>query len=528
MNEADFYPDRSARRHLLAQSVNAPKPEQTGVQAKDNKSDFGSAFGLLTSRNQPESFRAPDAGTYETYRKIGKHPTVALVRSGVVYPPVQSNSWTYSKRGTGRRAAHLTKDKIASNASQISDEWVAFVQDTIDPLRSEIVRNCLRSLEECWTPAETVWGRKGNRQVPVKFKPLLTDISKIIADENGNTIGISNKSPDDENPVELLGPNAFIYVNEPAPGNPYGVSRNENIREHWNQAMQTLTRLGQYMKKVATIIAQLHYPEGTSTDASGAPRPNQWIAQSILDSVNNGNSVAFINQFASQPDLTAALASAGQSSWVLSYLNPGSGDHSLGMLAVLQYYDQCFFNGWLRSARTGLESQHGSRADSKGHTDTGMIDASMIDQAIADAVSAQIIDPMLVLNFGPSAKGAVYIDPSPIEDDAQANLLKIIGPLLNHQEIGAWLFSLIDSVGFLDQMDVPILQSMRNAKFTPSPVSTNPPLAGLTSNGNQKNPRALQNGQPPQNGQDQVQQNGKSPFEDRFRQMFEKVTRRGK
>jgi hypothetical protein len=360
---------------------------------------------------------------------------------------------------------------------------VEFVQQIMDPLRTDIVKSCLKSLEMGWTPAEVVIGVNGGKQIPVRFKPLLVDISKIIADKYGQIIGIENKSGDDNKAVSLYGPNAFIFSNDPEPDNPYGNSRSENIRCEYSEATQTRQRMAQYLKKVCTIIPTVHFPEGTSNDASGSPRPNQWIAQSLIDMMSRGYGVALLNKYASAANISEAAELAGKSDWVIDFLNPGPGQHGAEMLASLKYYDELLFMGWLRPPRAGLESTHGSRADSQQHTATGNIDGTLIDIAIADAVSRQIIDPMLELNFGAGAAGAVYIDPPPIEDNAIQAFLAIITPLLANPIIAPWLTSLLNMPMLLDRLDVPIEDDMRKNKFVPPPVQT-PANGTQPSNGN--------------------------------------------
>ena len=163
----------------------------------------------------------------------------------------------------------------------------------------------------------------------------------------------------------------FLYSYDGEAANPYGRSRHENIRQAWSESEQIRQRLAQYMKKVSGIVVQLHYPEGTSRDAAGAERPNQWLGQQVLDAVSAGRSVMFPNGFASSSDLRMAYELAGKSPWQLSTLEAQGADHAPGMKLVLEYYDALIFRGWLRPERTGLESRHGSKADAETHTDTG-------------------------------------------------------------------------------------------------------------------------------------------------------------
>jgi len=245
----------------------------------------------------------------------------------------------------------------------------------------------------------------------------------------------------------------FLYSYDGEAANPYGRSRHENIRQAWSESEQIRLRLAQYMKKVSGIVVQLHYPEGTSRDAAGAERPNQWLGQQVLDAVSAGRSVMFPNGFASSSDLRMAYELAGKSPWQLSTLEAQGADHAPGMKLVLEYYDALIFRGWLRPERTGLESRHGSKADAETHTDTATLDSELVDRDIADAVTRDVVDELLVLNFGQQARGAVAIEPAPIEADGLGVLRGVLTSVLAKNEGGA--SSRIDVNALLDQLSVP-------------------------------------------------------------------------
>src|SRR6202042_3807459 len=208
----------------------------------------------------------------------------------------------------------------------------------------------------------------------------------------------------------------------------------ENIREVWSQALQTVERMAQYHKKIAGVIAQLHYPEGTSRYAAGVERSNDLIAQQILEAVAMGKSVRFPNLFASIDDPTTAADLAGKSQWVLSQFDPGGKDYSPGLLNALAYYDRLLFRGWLRPERVGLDTQHGSRADAEQHSQSSIVDSELIDQDFAAAFNSQVVDEVLTLNFGPLAKGAVWVDPSPISDMQTETMMAVLTALLHNAQ----------------------------------------------------------------------------------------------
>jgi len=484
---------KRAVKHSRKQS--ADLGEQTGLQTKDGATAvavdkaaeaFARGMGLSgysAVQSSDHGFPAPGPGTYDKYREISRHPTIALIENGVVYPPVQSNQWNYFKRGEGRRYKRTNKEYGRQMASAVPDDWVHFVHDVVDPLRSEVVRNSLLANRFGWAPQEQVWEKKKGWLQPTRFKPLLWDISTLLFDENGSVAGVENKPPDEKEATQLTGPNAFVFRWNAIAGQPYGIGRNEDVRIEYDQSACVRRRLAQYMMKQATIIPIVSHPDGTSL-VNGAPYPNEYIAKSILEHAVRGDGIALKNKFASFPDLKTALEMAKFSDWAIWYVNPGPGDHTPGILTVLKYYDALFCRGWLVPERAALEAEHGKPADSKEHRSIATINAELLDVAIADAVNEQTINPLLEQRFGPEARGAVYADPNPIEDNTIQGILDLLKVLAANPIIGPWLTSVLNITGLLDRGDFPINDKMRDAQFMfsqPEPaidLGQSPPAAG--------------------------------------------------
>ncbi len=380
-------------------------------------------------------FAAPEPGTFDVYRRISAHPTVALVMR-MVTAPIVANTWDWVARpGT-------------------PPAWMAFVRDAIAPLRTAALTDGLSALAFGFAPFEKVWATDGGRVVIDRLKPLSPDQTTVLVDDGGNVRGLRNQVAGQE-PRDLLGSKAFLFTYDGSL-NPYGRSRHENVRVTYAHATQTAERLAQYHKKVAGVIAQLHYPEGTSRDAAGVERGNDQVAQQILEAVSMGRSVRFPNLFASVDDPAAAADLAGKSQWVLSQFDPGGADHSAGLLDALAYYDRLLFRGWLRPERVGLEAQHGTRSDAELHTESGTVDCELVEASFAAAFNAQVVDDLLVANFGPAARGAVRVDPSPITDARQQAAQAVLSALLGNGATAADVAQRIDVTAVLRDLDVPV------------------------------------------------------------------------
>jgi hypothetical protein len=331
---------------------------------------------------------------------------------------------------------------------------VDFVKNMIEPMRTSILTDGLRALAMGFSAFEKVWTSRGGHVVLSKLKPLLPEITTILVDGNGNYRGLRNQSTNGT-VRDLLENKAFLYTYDGECNNYYGRSRHENVRVAFSHAMQTAERMAQYQKKVAGVIAQLHYPEGTSRDAAGVERSNDWIAQQILEAVSMGRSVRFPNLFASIDDPATAADLAGKSQWVLSQFELGGTDYSPGLLNALAYYDKLLFRGWLRPERVGLDTQHGSRADAQQHSESSIVDSELIDQDFAAAFNSGVIDDVLTLNFGPDAKGSVWVDPSPISDAQTQAVTAVLTALLGNSQTAGDVAKQIDIGAVLDDLDVP-------------------------------------------------------------------------
>jgi hypothetical protein len=435
-------------------SAAPPSADPVRTRPRQGESTLAQTNDRPQQSNLPSStaaalagFSPAAAGSYATYRQISAHPTCALVR-GIIAAPILSGDWRFTK----------TRPSVPTR-------WVEFAQEVLAPQRQTILADMLRALEFGWIGFEKIWEIRNGQRILRRLKPLLWDCTEILVDPHGNPAGLLNRPPG-KPPVRLTGSKYFLYTFDAQAGNPYGRSRHENIRHPWSEAEQIRQRLAQYMKKVAGIVVQLHYPEGTSRDSAGAERPNQWLGQQVLDAVSAGRSVMFPNGFASTADLRTAYELAGKSSWQLSAFDAPGTDHAPGFRLVLEYYDALIFRGWLRPERTGLQSPHASRADAQTHTDTATLDSQIIDLDMASALTRGVVDDLLILNFGESARGAVEIEPAPIEADSVALLGTVLSTLLRSEKTD--IATRIAAAALLDQLAVPRKQSSFPAPKKPS------------------------------------------------------------
>ncbi len=402
------------------------------------------------TRSQMPGPPPPPPGNPSTYRAMLSHQTVSLAAAII----------------SGQLATAVYNFRLKEGAPQA---WLDAVEAAFKATLYRLVRDCWLGVWFGWAPFEVIWDVGGDGlKVPVRFKPLLPDATKALVDAFGNVVGLQNTAPDGSR-VALAGPKAFYWTNEPMYGDPYGTSRLEPARTSWNNSLFHADRLGRSINKAAGFVVQLHYPVGTSKDASGGDRDNAQLADDILAAVTAGRSVKFPNLYAATNNPAEDAALAGKAAWLLSVLEIAGGNAIAETISALSDDDKAIFAGMGLSPRTGLESQRsGSRADSQTHTETATQHAQMIVDDIARTISTGPVDAMLVENFGEAARGGAYLSVEQIESNRQATGQALLTAMIADPNVGPTIVAKIDTDKLLAEQDVAV-----NA--VPTPIVPLPP-----------------------------------------------------
>ncbi len=86
-----------------------------------------------------------------------------------------------------------------------------------------------------------------------------------------------------------------------------------------------------------------------------------------------------------------------------------------------------------------------------------MIDSELIDADFAAAFNTGVIDDLLEVNFGASARGAVSVDPSPISDTKTQSAQAVVTALLRNRVTAEAVARRIDVGAVLQDLDIPDL-----------------------------------------------------------------------
>jgi hypothetical protein len=425
---------------------------------------LGLGMGLSSYAVIP-GYPNPTIGTYEVFREMSRDPTFALAIAAANAPIKAAGIGYESKTG-------------------VPDERVQFVKDQFEKRWPHIVGECLRGREFGWRGMEKVFGvSPAGQTIFRKLKPLMPERTRILVDnDHGDFLGFK------QGDVTLEQDRCFLFTHGLDGDDYYGHALHENGLRAWANWLNTIDNGGRLQRKVSGIVIQLHYPVGTSKDASGNDVDNSVVAQKILDEVGAGRSVAMPNLFYADNAIRNQAELAGKSMWVLSTLEVG--DQS-GAQATLdtdrRYWDVQKLRAWLVPERAATEGQFGTKAEAEAHADILLAVAEDEHADIIRAANCQLVDDLLVYNFGEDARASVWAVPEPIVDERRAVLKQFFAGLLANPATLELLLSggetgkAVDVDALLDQLGIPRTDATRQIMLpiVNAPAANgNPPTNG--------------------------------------------------
>jgi hypothetical protein len=417
--------------------------ETSGKQAPPGTQVLSSVqhFGGL----QPSDSSRPKAGTFNTYRKMRSNPTIALARLAST-APIRTADWSVD----ADEGVPAARKKFITE--QLAKIWPNLINDL-----------CL-ALDYGFSPFEIVWatGGGGTKYVVDKVKPLLVDITNPeVAADSGKFTGIENDK------IVLPLNKCLWYAYDQEAGNLYGRSRHENIRETaYRDWCDLAAKCSMYVKRVAGAVPLIEYPDGESTDKSGATRSNWDIARQILNELSNCNGIAMPNVLAPYVEDFARAGGGADKlrAWNIDFLEDKV-SHGSEFLELMRHKESLMMRGWLCPERVATEAQTaGSRADSESHGD---LMAGMADIVVGDMVqtiNTQLVDPLLRLNFGAEAVGTVRVMRSKVANDVQLFIRELTKLLLGNVANTALMLDILDVHQLADRSGLPLLKTVFDQK----------------------------------------------------------------
>jgi len=210
---------------------------------------------------------------------------------------------------------------------------------------------------------------------------------------------------------------SFLFTYDGEAGNLYGRSRMENVKRPWAKWEETFDRESKYLGMSASPVPFVSYPTGTSMDATGAEVDNSQIAAAILMNIQEGLGVTMPKQWV--PWAAELLKNGAKAddllAWTITWLEPKSA-RGAEFLNALRHQERLMLRGWLAPERTVTEGQHGTNAETESQTDIVVLSSQDLMDDMMECVNNDLVNQVLVLNFGPEAKGMVKAVASPLVD----------------------------------------------------------------------------------------------------------------
>jgi len=296
-------------------------------------------------------------------------------------------------------------------------EVTEFIEHIL-PLREDFLFNAIAygKVDYGWCGFEKIFKTDGIRIYIEALKPLLHDITTILITKQGHFNGYRQTSLGlgvmaiDVPPEKCLHTAFGVEA-----GNYYGMPLLENIRQTMDDWKDCNDGAKRYDLKLAGSHWVIKYPPGTTT-VDDESVDNGVIAGRVLDALTSSGSVAI-------PTTTATvlqeLTSAGVVdvyAWSVELLSD-TGDKQESFGTRLKYLDNQKVRGLGFPERALLEGQFGTKAESETHGNLMMNIVEATDREVVRMVNQQLINQLLILNFGDALKDTVRLVAAPLIDE---------------------------------------------------------------------------------------------------------------
>lgn len=337
-------------------------------------------------------------GTYKQLRAVRKDPTVQLAR-GLLISCIQAGSWN-----------------IESDEG-VRDDVTEFMEHILS-LREDFLYNAI-AYGKCdygWQGFEKLFKIRDNKIIIEALKPLLHDMTCILVTPKGHFNGYRQKPIGGvvtaiDVPIEKCLHIAFGIE----AGNLYGTPLLENIRkacDDWDDCNDGAKR---YDSKIAGANWKMRYPPGTATIDGEAGVDNRDIATKAVTAMQSGGSVVLPSTTIDNLQELTSKETAEAYKWDIDLIE-SKGDQQASFGKRLAYLDSQKVRGLLMPERSLLEGEHGTKAEAGEHIGLMITNMQEIDKAITRMINEQVVNQLLLLNFGDALVDKVRLVSAPLVD----------------------------------------------------------------------------------------------------------------
>lgn len=364
---------------------------------------------------------------YNAMRGFRHDPTIALTRMASV-APILAATWT------------VTADDDAPNGAK------ELIEETFLPVRPNLLEHILfyGYIDYGWAGFEKVWEERDGLFTIKKFKPLLHDITKILADkETGGFHGYEQPKQGGNVTVDLA--KSLHYPFRMEGQNWYGESLYVNVIEVMDAYRKTEAFSKKYDEKVASSFRVLHYKAG-NTLVNGVKQDASVAANAILDTLKSGGDLAIPHTEKDQVN--------GEDPWRFEYVGSG-GSAQYGFVARATYLDKLKVRGMLWPERAILEGEHGTKADAEAHGSVPLTVAELVHEDVTRNTNWHAVNQVLVANWGESAANKVRLIADPIVDEKRVVFANLLNAMIANPTTFVEVFSRLDLEAIIDQVGIP-------------------------------------------------------------------------
>jgi hypothetical protein len=385
-----------------------PTTEQTKAQIKESPH-----FSFGASLFPPVGHGPPPSGTYDVFRSMAQTAVIYLGTS-IATQPIIGSAWDYKAK------KHAPKDALD------------LIRDTFEPIKEQLVLDCVRAIQMGWQPFEVIYQEKEGRVTYKKLKPLLQDRTKILVDKNtGSYAGLKA----DDGTTELGVGKSFVYSHNMQVDDRYGFSRYMVAKDSWHKYNFVSQKCSEYLKKTAAVLFILHYPEGKSIDATGRELDNSEAAKAVVSQLQNASAISMTNTLYPGMDnmLNSSIPPEKLRAWTIEMLETNAA-HGQEFTNLMEYYDKCLLRSLLVAESTALTGTHGNLATAAEHADVSLALATQTLREMLIHINKHLVNRLLLMNYNdPKVENSVCIVADPVMSDARNLQKEIIRMLFSPQ-----------------------------------------------------------------------------------------------
>ena len=314
----------------------------------------------------------------------------------------------------------------------VEDDVITFITRQWDKLRINLPQLIRDIYCFGWSAAEKIWMIERGYAV-MCIKPLEAAITGLLIDPSTGrlsglvqplVLGVSN-GPAVGLPIKLDLQHAVVFSYQPHGSNWYGTSILESVRQSYNSHRDADEGASRYDRNISGSHWLVTYPDGVMVDFNGVQTPAGEVAQHLLASLESSGAVTI-------PSATQNVIGQLNSEavgWKIELLSDST-PRQPAFVARMDYLDKLKCRGMGFPEKSMLEGNSGNKAESTVHTDVGL---SILEQRHAWLIqecSKQIIDDLLVQNYGIDYAGKVRLVPNSIQKDSQQILGEVYKQVL--------------------------------------------------------------------------------------------------